>query len=71
MPSHFVIQTWKVETESSEQDRNKLAKLAVPKSPEFGAGEMAQQLGVLTVLLEDPGSIPRTHTAAQNCNSKL
>lgn len=31
----------------------------------FGAGEMAQHLGVL-VLAEDPGSVPGTHMAAHD-----
>jgi hypothetical protein len=31
-----------------------------------GAGQMAQRLKALNVLPEDTGSIPSTHTAAQN-----
>lgn len=31
------------------------------------AGEMTQQLRVLTTLLEDPGSILRTHMAVSSC----
>jgi hypothetical protein len=31
-----------------------------------GAGEIAQQLETLTVLPEDPGSIPSTHIATHN-----
>ena len=32
-----------------------------------GAGEMAQQLRELAILLEDSSSIPSTHMAARNC----
>ena len=31
---------------------------------------MAQLLGVLTALSEDPGSVPSTHVAAHNCKCK-
>ena len=31
------------------------------------AGKMAEQLGALAVLPEDPGSFPSTHMAALNC----
>jgi hypothetical protein len=31
------------------------------------AGEMVQLLRALAALPKDPGSIPRTHTAAHNC----
>ena len=31
------------------------------------AGEMAQQLRALAVLVEDQGSIPSTHMAVHNC----
>ena len=31
------------------------------------AGEMAPQLGALTALPEDPGSISSAHVAAHNC----
>ena len=31
-----------------------------------GAGEMAQRLRTLTVLAEDPGSVPSTYMAAHN-----
>jgi len=32
-----------------------------------GAGENPQQLRALAALPEDPGSIPRTHMAADSC----
>jgi hypothetical protein len=33
----------------------------------LGVGVTAARLRALTVLLEDPGSIPRTHMAGYNC----
>lgn len=39
------------------------------KSVCLRAGKMAQQLRLLTALLEDPGLNPSIHMVAHNCNS--
>ena len=35
--------------------------------PVLGVGDMAQCLTAMVVLPEDPGSIPSSHMAANNC----
>jgi hypothetical protein len=46
---------------------HRLGSILLPQNSIKGAGEMAQQLGALIALTEDPDLIPSTHMVAHNC----
>ena len=53
--------------DQTKQQKNKRIKTQAVDISKCVAGEMAQWLRALVVLVKDPGSIPSTHVAAHNC----